>query len=449
MIPSKTPALPDPSYQYQAGKSDKPEPGSGGQTYVKLSSSGTTLRNRKDCSAEKAVSEWHIDVQQPTASTLSITNWRSLDNSECQPTAEQPDVQQPTVFTYPTREELAQQEREQKAEELGRLRTFRDAISRSEALSILNKHDYNYMRIAARHGFSDIIHYLVENQMQEVYKVSEYAPIWEATNSGHLKIVDYLTDHGLDKDNTYHVCRDLYGLDNLITAVASSDQMDTDSEIEMVELLLAKGEPVDGYGLITPAFVANSKNKSELVAFLKKHGANPEGLKKLNCDKVQKITDIEFAEEVRNFNLENLKVRDVFVFLSEFGETEQINSQDSKTDEREDRKEMPEPIPRFFHCKSIREGKSAAINPRTDEKASYNSDVVEATARDSQLRPDVHSVQASPLAPVLQRDDTAPSSYQEAMRSTNVHSVQAPPLAPEHLRDDAPPPSYADVMRSN
>ena len=427
MIPSKTQAMPDPSCQYQAGnqqqagKSDKPEPGSDDQTYLKLSSSGTTLRNRKDRSAEKAVSEWHIDVQQPTTSTLSTTNGRSLDNSERQPTAEKPDVQQPTVFTFPTREELAQKEREQKAEELGRLRTFRDAISRSEALSILNKRDYNYMRIAARHGFSDIIQYLVENQKKEVYKQSDYAPIWEAANSGHLKIVDYLTDHGLDEDNTYHVSRDVYGLDNLITAVASSDQIDTDREIEMVELLLAKGEPVDGYGLITPAFVANSKNKSELVDFLKKHGAKPEGLKKLDCDKVEKNFDIVFAEEVRNFNIENLKVRDVFVFLSEFGEKKQRKSRDSKTHERENHKETPKPIPRFFYCKSIREAKSAAINPRaSEEKASCNSDIVEATARDSQLRPGVHSVQAPPLAPELQRDDTAPPSYEDVMRSAKV-----------------------------
>uniref|UniRef100_UPI0021476729 hypothetical protein n=1 Tax=Endozoicomonas sp. ONNA2 TaxID=2828741 RepID=UPI0021476729 len=68
MIPSKMQVPTDPSYQYQTGQSDKAEPCSDDQTYAKLSISGTTLRNRKDRDAKKAVKDWTIDVQQPTVS---------------------------------------------------------------------------------------------------------------------------------------------------------------------------------------------------------------------------------------------------------------------------------------------------------------------------------------------------------------------------------------------
>ncbi|WP_209275850.1 ankyrin repeat domain-containing protein [Thalassotalea sp. G20_0] len=215
------------------------------------------LRNIKPCRTGQTVNERNIDVQRPTVSMLSTITEQSPEDRE--------------------RQELA--------EELTQLRTLSNAISRSEALPLNPEDCYGYMRLAARHGFIDIIQYLVEHLDAKVYKDSYHAPIWEAVNSGHLEIVDYLTDHGLDEDNTFYKNKVYYGCDGLIATAVTSNKMDTYLAMEMIKLLIAKGELVDGYGCIAPVRLANENNKLELVNLLLYQGADPEGLENDDRDR--------------------------------------------------------------------------------------------------------------------------------------------------------------------
>ena len=272
MIPSTAQPQPGPSYQYQADQSAKVVSDTDDKTYIKRSLTGAYLRNR-DCSTEKNVKDWHIYVQQPTVSTLS------------------------------TIKEESPEERQQSVEELTLLRTLSNAISRSEASPLMYGECYGYMLLAARHGFIDIIQYLVEHLGKEVYKDSYHAPIWEAVNSGQLEIVDYLTDHGLDEVNTFYINKDDRGCDGLIATAVTSNKMDTYLAMEMIKLLIAKGEPVDGYGSRAPVRVANIHNKSALVVLLLCQGAAPEGLENDDHDRAV----INFGEWDHSNNCRSIK----------------------------------------------------------------------------------------------------------------------------------------------
>lgn len=195
--------------------------------------------------------------------------------------------------------------------EIARLEKLDKTITESDTLAHALVEEYGshaYMRTAARNGYIDIIKFLVERMDVKVYKNSYHAPIWEAVNSGHLEIVDYLTDHGLDSDNTYYINVIVSGDDNLIHAAIESSKMDTNTAKSMIALLLEKGEPVDGWGFIAPIWEAKRRNKEELMNFLLEYGAAPSGLEgfnHVNANRTGKKSQRNFSGSNTNFVAED------------------------------------------------------------------------------------------------------------------------------------------------
>ncbi|MBO9494219.1 hypothetical protein J7438_08975 [Thalassotalea sp. G20_0] len=128
------------------------------------------------------------------------------------------------------------------------------------------------MQMASKHGFLEVLNYFV-GQGKKVCKKSFQALIWSAVSHGQFEIVEYLTDPKLnDRKKNYYKPDHQSGIDALINAAVQSTWMDEQTACRMIQLLLDKGEPVNGHGKYTPLVRAEALNKTVIVDFLKKEG---------------------------------------------------------------------------------------------------------------------------------------------------------------------------------
>ncbi|WP_257263312.1 hypothetical protein [Endozoicomonas sp. ONNA2] len=133
----------------------------------------------------------------------------------------------------------------------------------------------DWMSLASRFGFLDVLQYLV-NRGEDLDKVSGSFLVKNAVFYGQLEIMEYLAGLELnDKTQHYYIPALESGIDSLIYKAVQSSWMDERSACRMIQLLLDKGEPVNGHGKYSPLALAEVLDKTVIVDFLKKKIGHP------------------------------------------------------------------------------------------------------------------------------------------------------------------------------